>query len=302
VTRLLSVLFFLSPWLLLLLSPLVCAEVNDSRYQRTVIALQEAEPDLRERFARIALFELAGIYLAEADLARAEADTAEQPDKLVAWSRAVSRYAEGLFLLLDEIELGAAVSLRLNDKEVPSVAINERMIMLAHPRSDQQAAYELGVLAEFCTGSVCSELTMQDEQEPIPFSGNTVSPEWIFSKNGLRCVYRGLQISFRPGGQLAAQKALCRQFLEEAEMLATEIAWQQSHGVVINWPDMLIKSTPGKTAHLVSLNDAGDSLLLSLPLTHSSRGLLTTLTPWLQQRFAQVPAELELSATDLGWE
>ncbi|PLW68347.1 hypothetical protein [Pseudohalioglobus lutimaris] len=290
-------------WLLLLVVSPIWAEVPESRYERTVVALQTAEPTVRKRFARIALFELAGIYLAEADLARAEAEASAKSRRLIAWSQAVSRYADGLFLLLEEIEQGATVSLRLNDKEVPSIAVDNRTIMLAHPRRDQQAAYEQGVLAEFCTHSICRELIAQDEQKPIPVSQNTVAPDWVFSKAGLRCDYRGLQISFRPGGQMAAQKALCTQLMEEAEMLATEIAWQQRHSVAINWDGMLIKSTPGKTAHLVTINDAGDSLLLSLPLMHSAPDLLRQVTPWLQNRFLpDGQVTLELDAADLGWE
>ena len=86
-------------------------------------------------------------------------------------------------------------------------------------------------------------------------------------------------------------------------MLATEIAWQQRHSVAINWDGMLIKSTPGKTAHLVTINDAGDSLLLSLPLMHSAPDLLRQVTPWLQNRFLpDGQVTLELDAADLGWE
>lgn len=291
---------------ILLFLVMVCpsfAQAPESRYHRTVVALQSAEPEVRARFARIALFELAGIYLAESDLARAEAESSARGGRLVTWSVAVSRYAEDLFLLLDEIEQGAPVTLRLNEWEVPSISVDRRMVMLAHPRSDQQAAYEQGVLAEFCTGNLCRELIAQDETAPIPVSQNTVSPQWVFSKTGLRCLYRGLQVSFRPGGQLAAQKSLCRQLMSEAEMLAAEIAWQQRHDVGIAWDDMQIKATPGKTQHLVSLNEAGDSLLLTLPFIHASPDLLRVLTPWLQQRFsADGTASLELRAADLGWE
>lgn len=281
-------------------SPAHAAPLHGSLFYRTIVALQSAEQDQQQRFAQMSLLALAEIYLAEADLARAEAEASANRGRLIAWSVAVSRYADGLFRLLDEIDSGTPVQLSLNEREVPSVAVDRRMVMLAHPRREQQPAYERRVLEEFCRNGACAALT-SDARQPIPAAGSTLTPEWMFSEQGLQCRHRNLQVSFPPG-DLARQKSLCRQFFEEAEQLATEIAWQQRHSVVIAWDALQIKSTPGRTAHLVSLNNSGDALLLSLPLIESTPGLLADLTPWLRTRFDPgSPAITKIEALTLQW-
>ena len=112
--------------LLLFTSPALSDESDASRFDRTAQALQAAEPQLRARFADIALLELTEIYLAEADLARREAESADDAGELIAWSRAVTQYASGLALLLDDIAFGLPVELRLNSPEVPSITVAGR--------------------------------------------------------------------------------------------------------------------------------------------------------------------------------
>jgi len=283
---------------------LVWGSTTESRFQRTVLAVEAStDQELKARFASTALLELAEVYLAESDLARAEAGSAGQQRKLATWSQAVDRYAEGLFRLLEEIELGSPVSLRLNQREVPSVSVDGRTVMLAHPRNGQQAEYEHRVLDAFCTGITCSALTAPPERAAIPLSANSIVPLWTFTEQGPVCHYRGIRVSFRSDGAIAAQKALCQQLMQELEILATEIAWQQRHGVEVIWDELRIKSTPGKTDHLVTLNSSGDSILASLPLTYSSPLLLPSVMNWLQKRFTGAASvELSLRAADQGWE
>ena len=294
---------FLWPLLLLaLVCPGVAAET--SRFQRTVLALQQAEPPLRQRFANIALLELTEIYLAEADLARNEAQTSEQAAKLRAWSRAVEQYANQLVLVMDDVAFGLPVELRSNEREVPAVSVAGRTVMLAHPRIEQQPAYEQAVLGQFCTGTTCAELTASaGEQLPIPVSRNIVTARWGFSTGGPVCSHRNLELQFSSAGDLTLQRALCQQLMQEVEMLAMELAWQRRHGVKVDWQGLQIRPTPQRPEHLVLLNDAGDSLLLTIPLLYGTPGLLTRVVPWLQQRHQREgPQPLSLDSSALGWE
>lgn len=293
----------LALFLLPQVTSLATVEAADSRFERTITALQVADDDARSRFASVALLELAETYLAEADLARSEADSSEQAQRLVFWSRAVGRYAEGLVALVAAIDQGMPVALRLNEREVPSVSVDGRTVMLAHPRSDQQAGYEQRVLKQFCTGITCTALTAARTAQPIPVSPQLVTPDWEFSELGPRCHYRGLSVQFRAPGRLAAQKSICQQFMQEVEMLATEIAWQQRHGVFIEWDAIRIQASPGQPAHLVRLNSSDDSLLLSLPIISSSNALPGAIAPWLQQRFAPAgPPSIVIDASEQGWD
>lgn len=289
--------------LLFTISTGVVAQSDESRFRRTVEALQIAQDSLRGRFATAALFELGVIYMAEADLARNESEKQENGAKLRSWSRAVNRYAAQLDLVLADIEFGLPVELRNIPREASSVTVGGRTILLAHPRADQQFAYEQSVLSEFCTGNTCTELTaVLEGHEPIPVTAGAITPAWDFSAQGPVCSYRGVTVNFAATGNLTKYRALCLQLLQELESLAAELAWQQRHGVMIDWAAITTRPTPGKPGHLVVLNPSGDVLLLSVPLLHETPGLLVKASPWLEQRhLLDKPLTLHLDAGKLGW-
>ena len=290
-------------FLLLLLSPGLLAEPGATRFQRTVDALHLASHDQRNRFATTALLQLAEVYMAEADLARNEAEQ-EESAKLRGWSRAVDQYAAQLMLVVDDIELGFPVELRNNAREVSSVAVGGRVVMLAHPRPGQQPLYEQAVLQAFCTGDTCAKLTAELEgHEPIPMTTRRVRPNWEFGAEGPVCSYRGLSLRFSSGGDLAGQRSLCEQMLQEAEALAVELAWQHRHGVNIDWDQLSLRAVPGKPQHVVQLNRAGEAILLPLPLLYSTPVLLSALAPWLENRHMRESGiERQFNAAELGWE
>ena len=276
---------------------------NDSRYHKILGSLQSADSTTQGRFASTALLELMEVYFAEADLARNESGSSAERSKRNGWSRAVEQYTSQLSLVIDDIEAGLPVALHLHAREAASVSVAGRTVMLAHPRSDQQQAYEQSVLKRFCIGGVCRELVAATEvHEPIPMSSATVTPHWDFGSSGPVCSHLNLRIEFDSGGKLARQRQLCQQFMQEVEVLSTEIAWQQRHGVNPEWDNLIIRPTPMKPEHLVLLNAAGDSLLISLPLLHGTDDVLSKVTPWLQERHAQAgPPIVVLDATSLGW-
>lgn len=276
-----------------------------SRFQRTVEALQQGEESARSRFASLAVLELAEIYLAEADLARSESQDSDSAGRLLSWSRAVERYAAQLLLVQEDLDLGYPVLLRSHSREAPSITVADRTVFLAHPRRGQQGAYEQSVLAQFCTGYTCAELTSRasEHAEPIPMSPGVVSPAWNFSSAGPLCEYRGLQLQFAAGGELQRQRALCQELMQEAALLATDLAWQRRHGVEVDWSFVSVSATPQRPEHMVVLNGAGDTLLATLPLIYSTDGLLQRLAGWLQAYpTAGEPLRVSLEAGELGWE
>ena len=267
-------------------------------------ALREADEELRDRFANLALLALAEIYLAEADLARGEARESDEAVRLRGWSRAVEQYAEQLLLVLEDIDLGFPVEMRSHPREVPSITVAGRTVFLAHPRRSQQGAFEQSVLSQFCTGTTCTALTVENAagEAPIPMSPGLVTPDWAFSATGPVCRYRGLSVQFASGGQLTRQRALCQELMQESALLATELAWQRRHGVAVDWAALELRATPQRPEHLVVLNESGDSLLITLPLIYSTEGLLPRLALWLQAYGGREVLQVSLRAGELGWE
>lgn len=277
-----------------------------SRYQRTVQYLRGSAAEEQAAFVAVALSELIAVYLAEADLARAEAarEAPRARGKLLGWSQAVDQYASHLLLVLEDVEQGFPVTLRPDPLGPVTVTVADRTVILGHPRADQQAAFELRVLTDFCSRHECERMTASaDEPEPIAASQLRVNPLWTFTNSGPVCSSDGINLYFNSSRNLPIFRGLCEALLQELVALATSLAWQMRHGVTIDWQGLAIAATPGRTEHLVRLNASGDSILAALPLLYGSAELLADVTPWLYARSTgAVPPVIGLTAADYGWE
>ena len=276
-----------------------------SRFHRTVLALQEAPLDEQADFALDALRELIEVYIAEADLASMEAREPDQASKakLRGWSQAVDHYASQLMLVMEDIDEGFPLAISIGREGAVTVTVADRAVMLSHPRLGQQAAFERRVLSEFCSRHDCESMTeLADAAEPIPLSGTGMKPGWSFTETGQVCSREGIEVRFESVHNLGLSRSTCEELLQEADTLVTEIAWQRRHGVVVDWDRLAISPTPQRPEHLVRLNEAGDSILVTLPLIYGSLGLLEDLKPWLRYRVgAGAEVRLELDAGNYGW-
>ena len=275
-----------------------------SRYQRTVLSLRTSTPGIQADFANTALMELVEVYMAEADLARNQAEQGVSSTKLRGWSRAVNQYASQLMLVLEDIELGLPVKLQFNAGNLVTVMIGGRAVILSHPRADQQANFEQRVLLGFCGRNDCRLLTANgSEAEPIPVSAPQAEPVWTFTAAGPVCAHAGIEVRFESARNLARSRITCKQLLQEMMTLANEIAWQRRHDVAVEWNKLSVRPTPQRPEHLVQLNDAGDSLLVTIPLIYGSPDLLDHIAPWIERRASgkETPG-VQLDAVRYGWE
>ena len=293
-----------------LLSPRAAAESStwtSSRLHRTVLYLDKSAAEERAAFAIVALSQLAEVYMAEADLARAQAQRSQgtEQSKLYGWSVAVNGYANQLLLLLDDIDAGYPVALMKTREGAVTVRVAGRAVMLGHPRPDQQAAFEQRVLTDFCARMDCRRMTASTSEavtQPVSLSSAAINPNWSFSERGSVCAHDGIQLYFDSAAELATSRGLCEKLMREAADLVAEIIWQKRHGVVVDWTALRITTTPRGPRHLVGLNHLGDSVLLSTPLLFSSPGLLNDLKPWLDGRSSgSNGVTVQLSAADYGW-
>ena len=120
-----------------------------SRFQRTVHYMQDAPIALRREFATTALRNLAEAYSAEATLARQEASQHKKNANLRGWSIAVDRFARQLPLLLDDIALGLPVNLSMGGGQSLAIVVADRVVILGHPRLNQQNVFEQQILSDF---------------------------------------------------------------------------------------------------------------------------------------------------------
>ncbi len=281
-----------------------------SRFERTVAYLQHAPAEQQADFVIAALAELVAVYMAEADLARAGSARPEGSPRsnLLGWSVAVNEYADQLLLVLDEVERGQAVSLRLSHLGPAVVTVADQVVILGHPRADQQGAFEQQVLNDFCSRHECRQLTAAattgDRPAPIPVTVVRVNPVWAFTASGQVCSIDELEVVFNNSGNgnIATLRGICEQFVQELAALANELAGQQGHGVAIEWDELVVTATPGRPEHVVRVNAAGDSVLVTVPLLFASPKLLADIKPWLAARVGGKPAStVRLDAASYGW-
>ncbi len=274
-----------------------------SRFFRTALQLGQASPEEIADFASTALTLLAQAYQQEAKLAQREAVQAGGDKKLLDWSRAVQNYSAQLSYVLADIELGLPVVLVPQGEKFVALEVADRMTILSHPRGNQQSVLEQQILQSYCARHDCVALlatAAHRENESVPHAVGPLRPQWTFDEDGSACAYRGFQLRFAPGQNLAAARQFCRSLVTEIFSLIDELRWQQRHGVTIDWSLLQITTTPYGSDHQVLLNAAGDSVLRALPRLGDNPALIQTLSSWLALRVAGKAREsIEVDAENL---
>lgn len=280
---------------------------GQTRFQRTVQYLQDAPPALKGEFAAIALTNLSEAYRAEAQLARAETRATGHKAKLGGWSAMVDYYSRQMPLLLADIELGLPVYLTLGDEQSLVITVADRTVIVSPPRLSQQSAFEHTILSDFCRIHSCEQFLPATGTAAALESSSVamvaVRPSWSFSTQGPVCSYQGINVRFESQKNLANSRQICKQFFNEVMTLTDELAWQQRHGVAIEWEDLDVQAAPHRSEHMVALNAIGDAVLVAIPLLHRSPELLQQVLPWIRQRLNnQQELSIDIDAAHIGWQ
>lgn len=309
--RALRVLAWLSAaWLMSATAVSVAQEaVGQNRFQRMVVSLQDAAPELRRDFAAIALTRLADAYNAEAQLAREDAGVMGREANLGGWSAMVDYYARQIPELLADIELGLPVHLMLGGEQSLAITVADSTVIVSPPRLHQQSAFEQGILADFCARHNCAQFAAgaapqeNGRHAAIPLASAHPRMDWIFTAQGQVCAFRGIKVRFHNDKNLANSRLICEQFLQEVVALTDELGGQQRLGVLIDWEGLDIQSIPRSPEHVIRLNAHGDTAVITVPVLYRSPALLHHVTPWIRQQLgAQTEVSIELDADRYGWQ
>ncbi len=276
---------------------------QSSRFERTAALAREGGAETRATFVLAALGQLALAYEEEAALALAELDAGNSDPELAGWANAVRRYAQQFSLLIDDARDGFPVSIAVGGDSPVAITVAERTVILNHPRPAQQAVFEQAVIAEFCTANSCSALV----QEPGKASGSfaqlgPVRPSWAFDADGALCGHQGVRVRFPVNSDMSGARALCREFVQEAVLLANEVAWQVRHGVEVGWEALKVHPVPGQDNYRLQLNEQGDAVLAPVPILGLNPQLVDLIAPWMRDRVTG-PGErtVDIPADMLGW-
>jgi len=258
---------------------------RETRFLRTVAALEAAPSEVRITFASLALTHLTLALGFEAETARAElSETANRP-KLASWAQAVDRYSADLVKIEEDIRNGAELGLHVTEIGEVTLLAAGRMVLLGHPRREHQSTLEQEILRDFCARHSCDDLVdANGERSKSVAASATVRPSWTFNEDGLVCEHDTVSVTFPPGGRLPAQKRLCSKILQELAVLLDEVRWQMRQGVEVEWSGLEVVLTPARPEHRVQLNRAGDSVLMRAPLLAQFPFLLQQASDWLRER------------------
>lgn len=313
----------ISIWLVLVAMHVALADEFEaqqkSRFLRTVEAISEQSVEIRAEFARVALQQLALAHSLEAELAREELAASSDPQKLVGWAAAVDRFANDLTRMARELEnyesenfadgFGSdfsnhlSVAFSYTGQGVVALTGTGRMIILSHPRYEQQRALEQSILKEFCARESCDsfvEIPLSSKPN-IPVTTAVVKPAWNFTEEGYVCSLDGIDLVFPSDGNLRQQRMNCAAIMQEIMRLRDEVTWQVRHSVAVAWNEVSLFATPIDNEHRVQLNRAGDSILLKLPLLAANSNLLGAAIQWLRRRIelAESNVQMQFDASDL---
>lgn len=292
--------------LTLLMSPVVvhAAGQEDSLFDRLIISLEKAPQDQQAHFSSIALSRLAEAYLSEADLAR-QVEGKIDPTQ-IHWARSVEGYAYEITRLMKNVETGEVATITFVPRSPPTITVGDFRVMLTHPRPEQQSVFEHQILEDFCQRDNCEEIaasrdfTSADERT---FSVNqSVKPAWEFTADGPACSYPGIRITFKSGTNFDVIRKQCKTLFQEVESLVDALSQQQQYGVLIDWSQFRIDTIPDSLQHAATLNFAGDTAVLNLPLLYENPDVMSALKPWLINRLSYRPIKLELQADQFGWD
>ncbi|BFM09330.1 hypothetical protein [Halioxenophilus aromaticivorans] len=271
-------------------------------FARTIVQLKQMPQENSAIFANIALSHLATAYYDEIDVVYSR----DANRKQTRWARSVTDYVHGIVLLNDSIVKGAQPAVRLYPHSEAVVQVDNRLITLAHPRVDQQSAFEQGVLVEYCALVDCVPLAESPTQlasaGDFAHAGSDVREmDWQFSSAGTTCSHGQLTIQFNSSDNLKRLREECSELFNELESLISALHWQRQHGVLIDWNFLTVNAMSGRDESSVLLNAFGDTTVVALPRLVKAQTLLSDLTPWLQARLDGVNVIYEIRSQQYNW-
>lgn len=279
---------------------LALPKVQDSlsRFERIVIALNDAPLAWRADFAMVAVSLLTEAYRVEAELARAEIEY--NPVKLQRWSRSVDDFAAKLFPLLVDIENNLPVTLAIANGTTVMLTVDEGRVMLMHPRPSQQQVFEYNVLELFCQSVPCDQLLNDQLMEGSTRSSSAVVlPQWQFTATSRVCVYDGIRIVFSSDVEVGWMRETCNQLFQEVSDVLREIRHQANQSVRVEWQYLSLKFNSTGQQHLLQLNRAGDAIPLSVPTLYRYPAALKAFIPWVSAKLSGGELSVELKFEEL---
>lgn len=288
----------LVPWLLWAGPGLVRAEEGDGARQpdsavavllRLAERVNNGDEFDRVDFAWVAIAEMATSFEAAAERskqARAKNEYARR--KLQRWRSSTRAYAQHLRQQLAAIQQGAPVSVHVQAPSTLVVLTNGQPTVINGPQAADQGELARQILLNYCSLHDCHEQQILEQAQSADRTDPIEHPDgqWSFGQ-GLSPSYEtpdGLVFEFQRMEHREAAQAACDRLAGELRLLASRLRQLHQAGTPVAWHRLRILSAGGSEQHRVLINDAGRSLLMTLPDLYLAQDLMREAAPWLEAR------------------
>lgn len=263
-----------------------------------VRALEETDPAALADFAWIALDEMHAAYEKETIELSAPEHGLALSHPHARWVFATRAYAARLRELADTISADTPVRVRVDPPGILLVEVDGQLVEVSGPRIAEPNYMGRRIVERYCEIRPC-------DLNEAPFNAysaqpTTVEAVWSFSQGrGPVCVTNiGLEFQFEDLRHLSRKRTACLQVAEQLVEFSSALSRAADTGVRIDWDTVDIVSTGAGRPEQISLNQAGDYLLLSVPSLGASRALRQLSMPWVRARVHGEPLSQSIPHAD----
>ena len=239
----------------------------------------------RVDFAWVAIAEMAASFEAAAErsaYSRAKNETAKK--KLQRWRSSTWAYAQHLREQLLAIQQGAPVAVHVQAPSTLVVLTNGQPTVINGPQALDQGELARQILLNYCALHDCPEQEILEQEQSSADAIEPPNGQWSFDQ-ALSASYEtpdGLVFEFRRLDDREAAQGACDRLVAQMRLLASRLRTLHQAGTPVAWDRLRILSAGGSDQHRVLINDAGRSLLLSLPDLYLAQDLVREAAPWLE--------------------
>lgn len=252
-------------------------------------------------FARISLYEMAGLYEEEAMRSLDGVSTdIQEGARLDRWRSVTLAYAQHLYHVAYSITPSTSVELSIENTGDLLFFIEGDPFILSSP-----VIRNPGVLDERIINSVCQVKSCDPDVLALHQEENkrtvTVQAGWVMTEDNAPefVTIDGLHFVFNDLKNREVKQTACLKVIKEMKLIADTLKDAYNNGIFIEWEYLSIKPIYESHDYKIAINRFGDSVYMKLPELHYINGWQNLVTAWLRAQVEDKHYQQYLYADEL---
>jgi len=252
-------------------------------------------------FARISLYEMAGLFEEEATRSfEGETIDIKEGARLNRWRRETLAYAQHLYHVADSITPLTHVELYIENTGELYFIIEGDPFILTSPLIRNPKVLDERIINSICQVKSCDpDILSYYEKENTRTI--TVQASWVMTdKNAPEfATIDGLHFIFSNIKNRSVKQIACLKVIKEMRLIADTLKDANNMGIYIDWDSLNIKPLYGSYDYRIAINHFGDSIYIKLPELHHISGWQNLVAPWLRAQVEDKEYQQYLYADEL---